>query len=245
MQGAQRGGGGVPMLPPCLCKCYHMVCSRSLSPTVLLSCSASLSQPITGAVFDCGPDKQELYDLSPGLAVPSPGLILKPNCSPSQPLLLSLHPLPPFCSCRGRLFSGRKWIAPRWAQEPERSWERGEPPSAGPACCQPPGECGRAPLWHTHQPLCPPPHRLTACLPQRWASSLEIDWQTGQPPPSQAWANCQPFRRRDGNLWEGLEEMLQLDQTVSLKSGSQSTKRISAVEVHSVLTHYNPFAQIL
>lgn len=158
------------MLPLWLPKCYHMVRSPSLSPIVLLSRSPSLSWPITGAVFDCGPDKWELYDLSPGLAVPSPGLILKPNSSPS-PRLPPYHctphspHTPSSCSCRGRLFSGRKWIAPRWAQEPERSWERGEPPSAGPACCQPPGECGRAPLWHTHQPLCPPPHRLTDWLP--------------------------------------------------------------------------------
>lgn len=94
--GSAKRRWGDPMLPPCLCKCYHMVHSLTLPTTVILCCSASLSQPITGAVFDCGPDKQELYDLSPGLAVPSPGLILKPNCSPSQPFLLSLHPLPPF-----------------------------------------------------------------------------------------------------------------------------------------------------
>lgn len=36
-------------------------------------------------------------------------------------------------------------------------------PYAGPACCQPLGECGRASLWHTHQPHYPPPHRLTDC----------------------------------------------------------------------------------
>lgn len=83
------------MLPLWLPKCYHMVGSPSLSPIVLLSRSPSLSWPITGAVFDCGPDKRELYDLSPGLAVPSPGLILKPNSSPSPRLPHPIAP-PPF-----------------------------------------------------------------------------------------------------------------------------------------------------
>lgn len=116
------------MLPLWLPKCYHMVHSLPLSPMDSLALSPSLSPPVTGAVFDCSPDKRELYDLSPRLAVLSPGLILKPNCSASSPLRpIPLYPPP--CSCRGRLFSGRKWIAPRWAQEPERSWERGEPPT--------------------------------------------------------------------------------------------------------------------
>lgn len=69
----------------------------SLSATIWSALPLSLSwffslflplslSAVTGAVFDCSPDKRELYDLSPGLAVPSPGLILKPNSSPSPPL---------------------------------------------------------------------------------------------------------------------------------------------------------------
>lgn len=106
--GSENRGRKNPLLPPWLRKCYHMVHSASLSHTVLLSVSTSLSQPITAAGFDCSPDKRELYDLSPELAVPSPGLALKPNSSPS-PLFPSSLAAPAFsCSCKGRLFSGRK-----------------------------------------------------------------------------------------------------------------------------------------
>ena len=83
---SERRGKKAPLLPPWLPKCYHMVRSLPLSLTVPLSLSPSLSRPVTEAVFDCSPDKRELYDLSPGLAVPSPGLILKPNSSPLHPL---------------------------------------------------------------------------------------------------------------------------------------------------------------
>lgn len=160
------------MLPLWLPKCYHMVRSPSLSPIVLLSRSPSLSWPITGAVFDCGPDKWELYDLSPGLAVPSPGLILKPNSSPSprlppyhctphsppHPFLLQLQGKAVFWQeMNSSQMSAGTWEVVRKRRTPLR--RPGLLPAAG-------GMWASASLTHASTPLpsTTPPDWLTACL---------------------------------------------------------------------------------